>query len=203
MCELAEAAGGLAGKRDAAMIGIASECLIRVSEVSDLAVVDVSFQPDGTALATIRRSKTDQYAEGSVHHVREDAAAWLRSWIEAADVRSGPLFRALPQDGGVSAGRLGPDSVRAAIKRWAREAGIGGRVSGHSLRIGAAQSLAEDGTSLAELQKEGRWKSASMPARYVRGQEAARGAVARLRGRAAKKPKKVLAPPEIAVLESG
>ena len=202
MCELARAAGGLAGERDAAMIGVASQCLLRISEVSDLSAADVAFQPDGTALVTIRRSKTDPYGEGSVHHVREDAAAWLRAWIDAADIRGGPLFRALPRDGRVSDGRLGPDSVRAAVKRRACEAGIGGRVSGHSLRVGAAQRLAEEGASLAELQREGRWKSPSMPGRYVRGQAARRGAVARLRGGAAKKSKKTLAPPEIAVVRS-
>ena len=35
---------------------------------------------------------------------------------------------------------------------------------------------------MAEMQREGRWKSSSMPAYYVRNQEASRGAVARLRG---------------------
>ena len=58
------------------------------------------------------------------------------------------------------------------------------RVSGHSLRVGAAQSLVENGASLVDLQVAGRWKSPSMPAYYVRNQEASRGAVARLRGRA-------------------
>ena len=54
-------------------------------------------------------------------------------------------------------------------------------MSGHSLRIGTAQRLAEEGTSLVEIQKAGRWKSPDMPAYYVRGQEASQGAVARLR----------------------
>ena len=55
-------------------------------------------------------------------------------------------------------------------------------MSGHSLRVGAALSLAERNASAAEMQREGRWKSSSMPAYYVRNQEASRGAVARLRG---------------------
>ena len=75
----------------------------------------------------------------------------------------------------------------AALDRWladqarAADAGIEGRVSGHSLRIGAAQSLAAAGAGLVELQQAGRWDSPSMPAHYARGQLAARGAVARLR----------------------
>ena len=39
--------------------------------------------------------------------------------------------------------------------------GIGGRVSGHSLRVGGAQSLAVGGASLVELQTAGRWQSPS------------------------------------------
>ena len=77
--------------------------------------------------------------------------------------------------------RLGTAAIRAVIKRRAKQAGIARRVSGHSLRVGAAQSLVEEGASLVDLQVAGRWKSPSMPAYYVRNQEASRGAVARLR----------------------
>jgi len=63
--------------------------------------------------------------------------------------------------------------------------------------------LAERGASLAELQKEGRWKDPSMPALYIRNQEASRGAVARLRDDAQKKPKKTLAASGTVVVESG
>ena len=62
----------------------------------------------------------------------------------------------------------------------ARVAGIGGRVSGHSLRVGNAQSLAAAGASLVEMQREGRWKSPEMPSLYTRNQAARRGATARL-----------------------
>ena len=74
------------------------------------------------------------------------------------------------------------------------------------LRVGAAQSLAENDVSLPEVQRAGGWKSPSMPGYYVRNQEASRGAVARLRGRsgqsAAKKLPKTLAILETAVLTS-
>ena len=122
--------------------------------------------------------------------------------MDAGNIESGALFCTVDRWGHVSRTGLWPDSVRAAIKRRAKEAGIEGRVSGHSLRIGSAQELAERGASLAELQKEGRWKDPSMPARYIRNQEASRGAVARLRGGVEKKPKKPLAATGTAVVES-
>ena len=181
MSECAEARGDPRGLRDAALVGVASHALLRVSEVSLLDAGDVSRQRDGSALVKIRRSKTDQYGEGAVLHVCSDAAGRLARWMATAGIETGPLFR--PVKGAtVQAARLGTGAVRAAIKRRAAEAGIARRVSGHSLRVGATQSLAERGVSLTELQVIGRWTSPAMPGRYVRGQEASRGAVARLRG---------------------
>ena len=168
MCRCAEAPDDLAGKRDAAIISCASDALLRVAEVSGLNVDDVTFLPDGTARIRIRRSKTDQRGRGAVQYLRARTADRLRRWMGAGRIGSGALFRPVDRWGRVSDRRLGPDSVRAAIKRRAREAGIEGRVSGHSLRIGSAQELAERGASLAELQKDGRWKDPSMPALYIR-----------------------------------
>ena len=179
LCKLAEDAG-LGGVRDAAMIGVMADGLIRVSEVSGLDAADVTFLPNGTAEAVVRRSKTDQYGRSYVAHVGAVAAerhgvGW-RTPASSAAPCSGRWTA-----GGACRTGVGPDSVRAAIKRRAAAAGIEGRVSGHSLRIGTAQRLAEAGTSLAEMQQAGRWRSSSMPARYVRGQEASRSPVARLR----------------------
>ena len=78
--------------------------------------------------------------------------------------------------GGLACGRL-----RQIIVHRAERAGIDGRVSGHSLRVGSAQSLAAAGVGLVELQEAGDWKSPNMPSYYARNQLAARGAVARLR----------------------
>ena len=55
-----------------------------------------------------------------------------------------------------------------AIQRRAAEAGVEGVISGHSLRVGSAISLAEAGASVKEVQKAGRWQDPAMPARYVR-----------------------------------
>ena len=193
MSESAEARGDALGVRDAAMIGIASHALLRVSEISRLDAEDVSPQRGGSALVRIRRSKTDQYGEGAVLHVCRDAAERLKHWMTMAGIESGPLFRPV-KGGAIETARLGPGAVRATIKRRADQAGIDRRVSGHSLRVGAAQSLAERGVSLVELQVIGRWTSPAMPGRYVRGQEASRGPVARLRGRKVKKCRERLQP---------
>ena len=54
-------------------------------------------------------------------------------------------------------------------------------MSGHSLRVGGAQSLAAAGSSVVEMQTAGRWLPPSMPGHYARGQLTARAAVAKLR----------------------
>ena len=43
-----------------------------------------------------------------------------------------------------------------------------GLISGHSLRVGSAVSLADAGATMKEVQRAGRWQEPTMPARYVR-----------------------------------
>ena len=62
----------------------------------------------------------------------------------------------------------------ARVRAWLDAAGIEGRVSGHSLRVGGAQSLAAAGALIVEMQTADRWQSPSMPGRYARGQLAVR-----------------------------
>ena len=71
-------------------------------------------------------------------------------------------------------------SLRGIVKRRAAAAGIGGRVSGHSFRIGAAQSMRAAGATHAEIMVEGRWKRIETMLRYIREQDAAAGTTARL-----------------------
>ena len=71
--------------------------------------------------------------------------------------------------------------MRSVIQRRCSDSGLEGGVSGHSLRVGGAQSLAAAGASIAEMQTAGRWTSPAMPGHYARGQLAARGAGARIR----------------------
>ena len=70
-------------------------------------------------------------------------------------------------------------SARRIIKKWAKAAGIEGFISGHSLRVGTAVSLAQAGASVVDMQTAGRWADPKMPAHYARAELAERGAVAR------------------------
>ena len=181
MGDLAASAGDARGLRDAALIAVTSDALLRVSEVANIQVEDVVFEDDGTARLLVRRSKTDQRGTGALLFLGPRTAALVRDWSAHAAITKGPLFRRLNRAGSVAARGLGAASVRRVIVRRAAAAGIGGRVSGHSLRVGSAQSLAKRGAGLVAMQKAGRWASPEMPARYTRSQAASEGAVARLR----------------------
>ena len=183
MRDLAAGAGDLRGLRDAALIAVTSDAMLRVSEVASVRTEDIAFEDDGTARLLVRSAKTDQAGRGVVLFLGAPTAMRVREWIAAAGIRDGSLFRRLPRGGAVSELGIGAASVRRVIIRRARAAGIEGRVSGHSLRVGSAQSLAKRGAGLVEMQKAGRWVSPDMPARYTRSQAVADGAVARLRYR--------------------
>ena len=166
------------GLRDAAIVAVMSDAMLRVSEAAALHVADL--EAEGGNTLTVRRSKTDQEGEGVAQYIGGPTVVRVRAWMDAAGIADGPLFQRLDK-AGKPRGRLSTQSIRAIIQRRAQDAGIEGRVSGHSLRVGSAQSLATAGASVVELQTAGRWQSPSMPGRYARGQLAARGAVAKLR----------------------
>ena len=183
MRDLAAHAGDSRGLRDAALLSIMSDAMLRVSEVANVRVDDVAFEEDGTARLLVRSGKTDQTGRGEVLFLGAPTTTRVREWIAAANIREGALFRRLPRGGAVSALGIGAGSVRKVIVQRARAVGLEGRVSGHSLRVGSAQSLAKRGAGLVEMQKAGRWASPNMPAHYTRSQRVAEGAMARLRYR--------------------
>lgn len=173
----------LAGLRDAAIIAVMSDALLRVSECVALNVEDFlrTDLPDGSACITVRHSKTDQEGRNSVLYIGSTTATATTAWINAAQIDNGPLFRRVRRGDHLGTGRLTDRSIRNIVKQRAAAAGISGRFSGHSLRIGSAQSLATAGASVVEMQIAGRWRDTSMPAHYARAQLASTGAVARLR----------------------
>lgn len=177
---LAANGDSLAGLRDAALILTGSDALLRVSEIAALNVADIASQPNGAGTVTVRSSKTDPEGRGHVRFLGAPTIAAIAHWRQAAGIDSGALFRSVGKSGRVGR-RLDTSNVRRIIKRRAVDAGVSGRVSGHSLRVGSAQSLATAGAGLVALQQAGDWQSPQMPAHYARHQLAARGAVAKLR----------------------
>lgn len=171
----------LPGLRDAALIAVASDGLLRVSEIAAVQVADVEQAEDGSGRLSIRSSKTDQEGAGQVLYLGESTMRRVTAWTSAAGITSGPLFVRVRRNRRIGAKALSVVSIRRIIRTRCKAAGVDGRVSGHSLRVGGAQSLAAGGASVVEMQQAGRWQSPNMPGHYAKGQLAARGAVARIR----------------------
>ena len=166
MGELAENRGSAAGLRDALLVRIMSDCLLRVGEASALDFSDIDFVDDWLQVV-VRSGKTGQEGRGIALYAGPPTARLARRWLEEAPIADGRLFRPVNKGGQVAGTQLSDRSMRNIVKRRAAEAGIEGRVSGHSLRIGAAQSLRDAGATTAELMMAGRWKSVETMARYI------------------------------------
>lgn len=175
---LAAAEGNALGLRDAALLRLGSDGLLRISELAAVQVEDLGPGENGSGVLTLPRSKTDQEGEGSNLYVCRETMETVAAWLRVAGIAEGPLFRPVPRNG-VGDSALSMSAVRSVIQRRARAAGVTGRVSGHSLRVGSAQSLVAAGASTAELMQAGRWTDERTATRYAANELAANGAVAR------------------------
>ena len=126
----------------------------------------------------IRHSKTDQESKGTVQFLGKPTTERIQAWLRNSRLAEGPLFCGVNKARRVRGRRLTDRTIRIIIKKRAKAAGVDGRVNGHGLRVGSAQSLANAGASLVEMQVAGRWRSPAMPGLYAQGQLAKQGAVA-------------------------
>lgn len=180
----AASVGDMAGLRDAALLRLGSDGLLRVSELVAVNWPDLEPVEDRSATLRIRRSKTDPEGLGATVYVGERSWLAIRAWATASgvDEGSGPLFVPVRRNHGVQVDqRMTTRSVRGIIQKRAKAVGIEGRISGHSLRIGSARDLVRAGVDLPGLMQAGRWRNAATAAGYVANELALRSPVARLR----------------------
>ena len=178
----AAARDGIPGLRDAAIIAVMSDGLLRIGECAALDVADIEPAIADTLL--VRRSKTDPTGQGVPLPLRRSTVRRIRAWQAAAGIRAGALFRRIRRGGRVQPQRLDRKAIPVILRRRAAAVGIEGIVRGHSLRVGSAVSFAEKGASLVEMQTAGRWSSPNMPGRYARDVIARReGPLRKYRGR--------------------
>ena len=176
VCIYAETEGTLAGLRDAAMIRLMSDCLLRISEVVAVNVGDLKEKT-----LTVHASKSDQEGTGESLYVCDATRRVLERYGERVSITRSALFRHIRRGDHIQPTRLTPHSARRIIQKRAQAAGVEGFISGHSLRVGSAVSLAQAGASVVDMQVAGRWKSSQMPAHYAKAELAERGAIARFK----------------------
>lgn len=167
--------------RDAAMLSFGFAGAFRRSELVGLDLNCLSWDfRDGreVVLASIRRSKTDQEGAGMVKAIfaTDDVATsptlLLRRWLDAAGISAGPVFRRVRKGGQVQETRLGDQSVRAAIQRAARLAGLSMELSAHSLRSGFITSAIRRGMTERSVMNQTGHKSTSVMRGYYERESA-------------------------------
>lgn len=90
--------GDLQGLRDGALLGVAFESGLRVSELAAISIRDVDPQADGRGILAIGKTKTDQEGEGRYAWLSADTMRRIGAWLEASGLEDGPLFRRVGVD---------------------------------------------------------------------------------------------------------
>lgn len=160
------------GIRDRALLAFGFAGAFRRSELVALQVSDLAEVADGYRV-TIRRSKTDQTGEGAEivipRGLKIRPVQHVQTWLQAAGITEGYLFRAVRRGGHVQGAGLRGGDVAAVVKQYAERAGLDPQeFSGHSLRAGFVTSAAESGASILKIQETSRHKSTDVLAGYVR-----------------------------------
>jgi len=177
----------LTGQRDRALILLGYAGGFRRSELAGLAVADIEERPEGLAV-TVRRSKTDQEGAGQVKGIpfgsnpQTCPVRALRSWLAAAGISSGAIFRGIGKDGRtVAAEALCTRTVARIVKKAAKAAGLPeSELSGHSLRAGFVTDGYAAGAAEAAIMQQTGHRSREVLAVYRREADLFQSAAVRL-----------------------
>lgn len=163
------------GLRNRALLLVGFAGGFRRSELVALQVDDIARDEDGV-LVRIRHSKTDPDGEGELvgipigRHKDTCPVRALDAWLTAAQIETGPLFRATePWTGAVLDRGLESRRVARLIQQLAAKAGLDPtRFGGHSLRSGLATAAAAGGASERSIMEQTRHKSLKQVRRYIK-----------------------------------
>ena len=160
--------------RDRSIILIGFSGGFRRNEIVSLNYDDLDFVPEGLKIK-IKRSKTDQFGEGSIKALpyfdnsQYCPVVSLKNWIDIARINSGALFRRFSKGSKLTEKRLTDQTVALLIKEYLQLAGIDNKnYSGHSLRSGFATSAAESGAEERSIMAMTGHKSSEMVRRYIK-----------------------------------
>ncbi len=159
------------GLRDKALLLTAYDSMCRRSELVSLQIDDAIIDTKNMSFKIkLRRSKTDQDGIGRWLHLREKTQQALLNWVNASNIKNGKLFR------GIKRGQIITDDLSSAqinriyksiAARSSNDELLVKHISGHSMRVGAAQDLLISGASLPMIMQRGRWSKADTVMRYI------------------------------------
>ncbi len=161
------------GMRDRALLLVAYDTLCRRSELVSLQVKDVKTTIKNGVESTsilLRKSKTDQDSMGKMLRLSPRAGLALMEWINQLPEGQEKIMAGVNR-AHIIGSAVGAGQINRIYKRIARVAGLDESVikgiSGHSMRVGAAQDLLSSGASMPIMMQRGRWSKSDTVMRYV------------------------------------
>ncbi|WP_430462503.1 tyrosine-type recombinase/integrase [Thalassolituus sp. LLYu03] len=159
--------------RDIALLLTGFFGAFRRSELVAIRIEDLQWESEGLTII-LPRSKTDQNGRGLQRALPFGPegicpARAIRSWIKAAGIASGPLFRAINRWGQLGEQTLNPASVNDCLKRIGAACGFDflPELSSHSLRRGMSTSAAREQVAFELIKKQGGWQSDATVWEYI------------------------------------
>jgi integrase len=152
--------------RDRALILVAHDTGLRASELLGLQIEHIERLGHGRGQIFFHPPRSEASSPGISITISNAAISAIESWIAAAGLTQGPLFRGFDTAGNLRETALSRQSYDRIIKYRAAMIGLGQGISAHSSRVGFAQDLLEKGASHLAVMKAGRWKSVGMVLHY-------------------------------------
>ena len=179
----------LIGIRDRALIAVGYDTLCRRSELVALRADDLSELANGAMSILVRRAKNDPFGDGRFGYLTPKTVKLLRRWLKKSKITEGWLFRRI-YGSRISEGSLNPYTITRIIKQLAIAAkvdrAIVDQLSGHSMRVGAAQDMMTNGIGLLPVMQAGGWKSMNIVGRYVQNASVEQNGIAQMFERASR-----------------
>lgn len=167
---LAQCTDDLIGLRDKVLVSVGFDTLCRRGELVALSVNDLTKREDGRYSVLIRRAKNDPGGAGRTAQLSTRSSQLVDEWLAATGATGGPLLRPVYRSRALVL-YLEPLTIGRVLKKLSNRAELQtdgqSKVSGHSLRVGAAQQLVLNGRGILQVMRAGGWRSMNVVARYV------------------------------------
>jgi site-specific recombinase XerD len=163
----------LRGVRDRALLLLAYDSMCRRSELVSLRITDIQLdESENQMKIRLRKSKTDQELQGRWIFLTQRSTTALSLWLNQAKLKDGFLFRGINNAIDITQ-ELKSSQINRIYKRLAKDAKLPKRmidhISGHSMRVGAAQDLLKSGATMPMIMNKGRWSKTDTVMRYLEG----------------------------------
>ena len=170
---LGATANNLRGYRDRALLLLAYDSMCRRSELVSLRIADIQVDKldnQSQMKIRLRKSKTDQELQGKWIFLTKRSSDAITLWLDQANLIDGFLFRGINNALDITP-ELKSNQINRIYKRLAKDAelhqGVIDQISGHSMRVGAAQDLMKSGASMPMIMNKGRWSKTDTVMRYL------------------------------------